>query len=144
MRYAGQFHEIELPLPGAFRSAADVEDVVKAFHARHKELYTFDLPFRGTEFLTFRLKATAPRRVGLQILPLAQGTTDPKAAFKRMRRCWFGKEWVQTPCYDGERVLAGQVFPGPAIIEAKATTVVIPAGFTCTMDPSGSYLLRRN
>jgi N-methylhydantoinase A len=144
MRYAGQFHEIELPLPSTFRSAADIEEVVKAFHARHKELYTFDLPFRGTEFLTFRLKATAPRRVGLQIQPLAQGTSDPKAAFKRMRRCWFGKEWVETPCYDGERVLAGQVFPGPAIIEAKATTVVIPTGFTCTMDPSGSYLLRRN
>ena len=144
MRYAGQFHEIELPLPSTFRSAADVEEVVKAFHARHKELYTFDLPFRGTEFLTFRLKATAPRSVGLQVLPLAQGSSDPKAAFKRMRCCWFGKEWVETPCYDGERVLAGQVFPGPAVIEAKATTVVIPNGFTCTMDPSGSYLLRRN
>jgi N-methylhydantoinase A len=144
MRYAGQFHEIELPLPSTFRSSVDVEEVVKAFHARHKELYTFDLPFRGTEFLTFRLKATTPRRVGLQIQPLAQGTSDPKAAFKRMRRCWFGKEWVETPCYDGERVLAGQVFPGPAIIEAKATTVVIPNGFTCTMDPSGSYLLRRS
>jgi N-methylhydantoinase A len=144
MRYAGQFHEIELPLPGKLRYAADVEDVVKAFHARHKELYTFDLPFRGTEFLTFRLKATAPRDDGLQIVPLAQGTSDPKSAFKRMRRCWFGKEWVETACYDGERVLAGQVFPGPAIIEAKATTVVIPPPFTCTMVGSGSYLLRRN
>jgi N-methylhydantoinase A len=144
MRYAGQFHEIELPLPSTFRSAADVEEVVKAFHARHKELYTFDLPFRGTEFLTFRLKATTPRGVGLQILPLGQGTTDPKVAFKRMRRCWFGKEWVETPCYDGERVLAGQIFPGPAIVEAKATTVVIPNGFTCTMDRSGSYLLTRS
>jgi N-methylhydantoinase A len=144
MRYAGQFHEIELPLPSTFRSGADVEEVVKAFHARHKELYTFDLPFRGTEFLTFRLKATAPRGAGLEILPLAQGTSDPKPAYKRMRRCWFGNEWVETPCYDGERVLAGQVFPGPAIIEAKATTVVIPRGFACTMDLSGSYLLRRN
>lgn len=144
MRYAGQFHEIELPLPSTFRSAADVDEVVKAFHARHKELYTFDLPFRGTELLTFRLKATTPRGGGLQVLPLAQGTTDPQSAFKRMRRCWFGAEWVETPCYDGERVLAGQIFPGPAIIEAKATTVVIPKNFTCKMDVSGSYLLSRN
>jgi N-methylhydantoinase A len=143
MRYAGQFHEIELPLPSVFRSAADVEEVVKAFHARHKELYTFDLPFRGTEFLTFRLRATAPRDAGLQIRPLAQGTSDPKSAFKRSRRCWFAKEWVDTPCYDGERVLAGQLFRGPAIIEAKATTVVVPPSFTCAMDASGSYLLRR-
>jgi len=144
MRYAGQFHEIELPLPSRFQSAADVEEVVRAFHARHKELYTFDLPFRGTEFLTFRLKATAPWGASLRILPLAQGTKDPKGAFKRTRRCWFGNEWVETPCYDGERVLAGHVIAGPAVIEAKATTVVIPRSFTCTLDGSGSYLLRRH
>ncbi len=144
MRYAGQFHEIELPLPSTFRSAADVDEVVKAFHARHKELYTFDLPFRGTEFLTFRLKATMPRDGGLQVLPLEQGTTDPQSAFKRIRRCRFGEEWVETPCYDGERVLAGQTFRGPAIIEAKATTVVIPKNFTCKMDVAGNYLLSKN
>jgi N-methylhydantoinase A len=144
MRYAGQFHEIELPLPSDFRSAADVEAVVKAFHARHKEIYTFDLPFRAVEFLTFRLRATAPRTFGLQILPLAQGTHDPKGAFKRMRRCWFGKEWVDTPCYDGERMLAGHVLSGPAIVEEKATTVVVPKGFTATVDAAGTYLLRRS
>jgi N-methylhydantoinase A len=144
MRYAGQFHEIELPLPTVFRSAADIEEVVKSFHARHKEIYTFDLPFRAVEFLTFRLKATAPRAFGLQISPLAAGTPDPKGAFKRMRRCWFGKEWVDTPCYDGERMLAGYVLPGPAIVEEKATTVVVPKGFTATVDASGTYLLRRS
>ncbi len=144
MRYAGQFHEIELPLPSTFRSAADFDEVVKAFHARHKELYTFDLPFRGTEFLTFRLKATMSRDGGLQVLPLTQGTTDPQSAFKRTRRCRFGDEWVETPCYDGERVLAGQTFRGPAIIEAKATTVVIPKNFTCKMDVTGNYVLSKN
>ncbi len=144
MRYAGQFHEIELPLPSDFRSAADVEAMVKAFHARHKEIYTFDLPFRAVEFLTFRLRATAPHTFGLQILPLAQGTQDPKGAFKRTRRCRFGKEWVDTPCYDGERMLAGHVLPGPAIVEEKATTVVVPKGFTATVDAAGTYLLRRS
>jgi len=144
MRYAGQFHEIELPLPSDFRSAADVEAVVKAFHARHKEIYTFDLPFRAVEFLTFRLRATAPRSFGLQILPLAQGDKDPKSAFKRTRRCWFGKESVDTACYDGERMLAGHVLFGPAIVEEKATTVVVPKGFTATVDAAGTYLLRRS
>ncbi|HXK29843.1 MAG TPA: hydantoinase/oxoprolinase family protein, partial [Candidatus Binatia bacterium] len=124
--------------------AADVEAVVKAFHARHKEIYTFDLPFRAVEFLTFRLRATAPRSFGLQILPLAQGDKDPKSAFKRTRRCWFGKESVDTACYDGERMLAGHVLFGPAIVEEKATTVVVPKGFTATVDAAGTYLLRRS
>jgi N-methylhydantoinase A len=144
MRYAGQFHEIEIPLPNELRSAADVEAVVNSFHARHKELYTFDLPFRGIEFLTFRLKVTAPRSFGLRISPLSQGTHDPKEAFKRRRRCWFGKQWVDTSCYDGERMRSGHVVRGPAIIEEKATTVVVPDGFTAAVDAAGTYLLTRN
>ncbi|MBI2360859.1 MAG: hypothetical protein HYV04_18470 [Deltaproteobacteria bacterium] len=142
MRYAGQFHEIEIPLPARFDSRDDVEGVVKAFHARHKELYTFNLPFRGIDFLTFRLKATAARKFDLRIVPVPQGSKDPKGALKRVRRCFFGNDWVETPSYQGDRVLAGNIIPGPAIIEEKATTVVIPKGFTCTVDAGGSYVLR--
>ncbi|MFQ5859642.1 MAG: hydantoinase/oxoprolinase family protein [Anaerolineae bacterium] len=144
IRYVGQFHEIEVPMPSALKTPGDVEAVLKAFHARHKELYTFNLPFRGVEFLTFWLKVTAARKLDLQVVPLARGKSDPAAAVKRKRRCLFGKDWIETPCYDGERLLAGNVIPGPAIIEEKVTTVVIPKGFTCTVDASGTYLLRRS
>jgi N-methylhydantoinase A len=144
MRYAGQFHEIEIPLPSRFNSPEDVEAVVKAFHARHKELYTFDVPIRGVDFLTFRLKATAARKFDLRIVPLPPGGKDPKAALKRVRPCFFGNDWVETPSYHGERLLAGNMIPGPALIEEKATTVVIPRGFTCTVDAGGIYMLSRS
>ena len=144
IRYAGQFHEIEVPLPSALKSPGDLEEVLKAFHARHKELYTFELPFRQVEFLTFWLRATAARRLDLKMIPIAKGEANPKAALKRKRRCLFGKDWVETPCYDGERLLAGNVVPGPAIIEEKATTVVVPPSFTCAVDASGTYLLKRS
>ena len=144
IRYAGQFHEIEVPLPSALKSPGDLEEVLKAFHARHKELYTFELPFRQVEFLTFWLRATAARRLDLKMIPIAKGEANPKAALKCKRRCLFGKDWVETSCYDGERLLAGNVVPGPAIIEEKATTVVVPPSFTCAVDASGNYLLKRS
>ncbi len=144
IRYAGQFHELEVPMPSTFTSSGDVEAVLKAFHARHKELYTFNLPFRGIEFLTFWLKVTCARKLDLKVVPLAQGKSSPAAAVKRKRRCLFGKEWIETPCYDGERLLSGNVIPGPGIIEEKVTTVVVPKGFTCTVDASGTYLLKRS
>ncbi|MFQ5922460.1 MAG: hydantoinase/oxoprolinase family protein [Anaerolineales bacterium] len=144
IRYAGQFHELEVPVPSTFNSSGDVDTVLKAFHARHKELYTFNLPFRGIEFLTFWLKVTHARKLDLKVVPLAQGKSNPAAAVKRKRRCLFGKEWIETPCYDGERLLSGNVIPGPGIIEEKVTTVVIPKGFTCTVDASGTYLLKRS
>jgi N-methylhydantoinase A len=144
MRYLGQFHEIEVPLPSAFKSSEEVEMVLKAFHDRHKELYTFNLPYRGVQFLTFWLKAAAAQKLDLKTVPLARGDGAPALAMKRSRRCLFGKNWVETPCYDGERLLAGNVLRGPAIIEEKATTVVVPETFTCTIDASGTYLLKRS
>jgi N-methylhydantoinase A len=53
-------------------------------------------------------------------------------------------ERVETPIYDGERLLAGNRMVGPAIIEERMTTVVIPPGFDCSMDRFGSYVLTRS
>jgi len=144
MRYAGQFHEIEVPLPSTVKSAKDLEGVLESFHARHRELYTFRLPNRQVEFLTFWLRATAGRPLRLKMTPIQKGRANPKEAFKRKRRCWFGKKWVETSCYDGERLVAGNRITGPSIIEERATTVVVPPGFNCSVDGSGNYLLKRN
>jgi N-methylhydantoinase A len=143
IRYAGQFHEIEIPLPGEIKTADDVNSVIAAFNAQHKELYTFDLPQRPIEFRTFSLRATIIRRRDLALAPLPEGGRDASAALKRTRRCLFGAEWTDTPCYDGARLAAGNTIAGPAIIEEEATTVVIPANFACAVHPSGSYVLKR-
>jgi N-methylhydantoinase A len=143
MRYAGQFHEIEVPLPREITSADDLQGVLTTFHARHKELYKFDLPQRGIEFRTLSLRVTVARAHALEAPPLARGGANAGAALKRMRRCLFDAGWVDTPCYEGTRLLAGHAFAGPAIVEELATTIVVPAGFACTVDASGSYLLTR-
>ncbi|MBI4292066.1 MAG: hydantoinase/oxoprolinase family protein, partial [Betaproteobacteria bacterium] len=143
MRHVGQFHEIEIPLPGELKTLDDVQSVLATFHARHKELYTFDLPQRAIEFRTFSLRATVIRKRDLKIVSLARGAAEAKPALKRTRRCLFGKDWIDTPCYDGARLLAGNVIAGPAIIEEQATTVVVPEKFVCTVDKTGSYLLKR-
>jgi len=45
------------------------------------------------------------------------------------------------PVYDGEKVRAGNVIRGPAIVEEKTTTVVIPPAFDCSVDRFKSYIL---
>lgn len=142
MRYVGQFHEVEVPLPEVPSSREDIERVVQAFHARHRQMYSFDLPFRTAEFMFFRLKATVagPER---RMASIEAGGTDPSGALKRVRPCYFGGRWIQTPCYDGDRLKAGNVIEGPAIVEERTTTVVIPEHFQCTVDPIRTYVLRR-
>ncbi len=143
MRYLGQFHEVEVGgLPGGDLEPQNIQALVQGFHERHHELYTFSMPFRGVEFLNFRLKAIA-RKAEFSLGAISQGTEDPSSALKRKRPCFF-KEYggyTETPVYDGERLLAGNTIQGPAIIEEKTTTVVIPKAFTCQVDPFKNYVL---
>ena len=141
MRYVGQFYEIEVPLPSPLRSADELASVLRKFHASHKELYNFELPQRGVEFRVFSLRATVARRRDLKLVPLAKAASE--AAVKRRRNCLFDGGWVDTPCYDGAGLFAGNVISGPAILEEEATTIVVPASFVCTVDASGTYVLRR-
>ncbi len=142
MRYMGQFHEVETEVPGGVLTAASVEATVAAFHEKHEALYTFAMPWKGVEFLTLRVKATAPNApFRLRVIP--RGTADSSAALKRRRQCRFGGRSVDTPVYDGERLQAGNVLSGPAVIEETTTTVVVPEGFRLSVDEHKTYLLER-
>lgn len=143
MRYLGQFHEVEVGgLPDGELTPKDIEALVEAFHQKHSELYTFSMPFREVEFLNFRLKAIASK-AELRLAAISQGREDPSLALKRKRPCYFKERggYTETPIYDGERLQAGNTITGPAVIEEKTTTVVIPNAFTCRVDPYRNYIL---
>lgn len=142
MRYVGQFHEVEVAIPSGALTPAHVTGTVENFHKRHHELYTFSMSFRAVEFLTFRLKATA-RKAPFRLEEIPRGDQSPDRALKRGRSCIFNGKAFDTPVYDGERVRAGNVIQGPAILEEKTTTVVVPPSFQCRVDGFKSYILQR-
>ena len=84
------------------------------------------MPWQAVELLTFRLRATTPQA------PFELPEDRAPATRTRRPRSSAGApagstgDDVDTPVYDGEMLLAGNVFPGPAIIEETTTTVVIP------------------
>jgi N-methylhydantoinase A len=100
------------------------------------------MPWKAAEFLTFRLRATAPR-APFHLRQIDAGGLDAVGAIKRRRHCWFDGQEVDAPVYDGARLLAGVRFSGPAIIEETTTTVVVPARFDCAVDQWKNYLLTR-
>jgi N-methylhydantoinase A len=145
MRYMGQFHEVEVAEVPLGRIGADeMAAIVRAFHRRHKELYSFDLPDREVEFLNARLKATA-RREPLRLAEVAEAASPVSQALKRRRPILWRVEdgYEETPVYDGGSLAAGHVLDGPAVIEEKTTTVVIPAAYRCRVDSVRNYILSR-
>ncbi len=166
LRYIGQFHEVEVEMPmdpgqdlsdtaertfrasvfrdaGGMRMLDAVEEAIDNFHAKHYDLYTFNMPWQGVELLTFRLRATVPK-APFELHRIPRGGPDPSAALKSHRDCWFGGGRVSTPVFDGGRLQAGNRIAGPAIIEEPTTTVVIPGSFVATVDAQRSYHLTRN
>jgi N-methylhydantoinase A len=142
LRYLGQFHEVEVDVPAGELTAAAIDAAIENLHGRHKQLYTFNMPWQAVEFLTFRLRATAPK-APFELRRIDAGGTDGSHALKRSRTCRFDGRDVETPVYDGARLLAGDGFPGPAIIEETTTSVVIPTRYRCEVDPYRNYVLTR-
>ena len=143
LRYVGQFHEVEVDMAGGKMTREAVDAAAVGFARKHEELYTFAMPWKAVEVLTLRLKATTPN-APFALPQVAKGDADPKPALKRRRTCRFNGRDVDTPIYDGEKVLAGNVISGPAIIEETTTTVVIPEAYVCSVDKYKNYILTRS
>ncbi len=143
LRYIGQFHEVEVDVPNGNLTDAAIEQVMENFHNKHEALYTFNMRWKGIEFLTFRLRATAPK-APFELSKVAKGTKDASGALKRRRQCWFDGKEIDTPVYEGAKLLAGNHIDGPAIIEEETTTVVVPSNFTLAVDDWRNYILTNN
>lgn len=145
MRYLGQFHEVEVTeVPLGRLGLGELEEIVQAFHRRHKEVFTFDMPKREVEFLNVLLKATVHQEpLKLAEIPQASGGLD-KALKRRRPMLWsLSKGYEETPVYDGDRLASGHRITGPAVIEEAATTVVIPPTYICAVDNIKNYILSR-
>ncbi|MEW6139341.1 MAG: hydantoinase/oxoprolinase family protein [Thermodesulfobacteriota bacterium] len=142
MRYKGQFHEVELPLPKGPLSDAMREYMVNEFHKKHEELYGYNDTVE-TEIINLRRscygRVVAPER---RAMPLS--SPDARKFIKGTREVYFEEEFgfVPTTIFDGDRVQPGNIIDGPAIVEQKTTTVVVPPKARLEVTSFGDYLLR--
>ncbi len=64
-------------------------------------------------------------------------------ALQGERECVFGDTVVKAAIYLGDKLRPGDTLKGPAIIEERITTVVVPPSFSCTVDDYGNGVLTR-
>ena len=143
MRYADQFHDVEVDVPSETLNAETLSQLLANFHARYEKMYTYSMSWREVEFLTFRLRVTAPRRP-VEMAASAKASSSVETARRGSRSCLFerGAARVDTPAYDWDRMEPGHRLSGPALIDDKTTTVLVPPGFTCEVDAYRNLLLR--
>ncbi|HSG76286.1 MAG TPA: hydantoinase/oxoprolinase family protein [Burkholderiales bacterium] len=140
VRHRGQINEVEVLIPWK-RMPADYEPRLrKLFVERYEKLYGRGSALAGAqlEIVVCRLRARAltPRPK----LTRARSATRaiPKGALLKPRSIWW-QGLRKTPVYDGEKLAAGNVIRGPAIVETADTTVVVHPGTRLRVDALDNF-----
>lgn len=134
MRYIGQGHEIEVPLPGGRLGPETISSIQQNYNSEYQRLFHRINPGYEVECLNWRVVARGPKpKLELRRFP-ADGRALGDAA-KGTRPVYFPEYGEFRPCtvYDRYRLFEGASFDGPAIIEEReSTTVVGPGGRVST------------
>jgi N-methylhydantoinase A len=134
MRYGEQVFEIAVPLDGIAWDGPDLGGQIRAaFHARHRALFTYDLPEEEVVLVNARVAVVGqlPRHAP------ARGTAGEPAPAVTQRRILLGGSAVTAPVYRFEALVPAQAVAGPAIIESDTTTVLLRLGDKARMDARG-------
>jgi N-methylhydantoinase A len=141
LRYAGQWHEIAVPVALAPGEEPDLGAVVAAFHAEHDRTFGYASESSVVECLAVRLSAVGatPKPALTHVDAMAAARPEPAGS----RATWSPRErrMADTPVYAGHGLPPGFEASGPAIVELATTTIVVLEGFDLIVDGRGSFLL---
>jgi N-methylhydantoinase A len=141
VRYRGQGHAITLALPAGELADRDLEDLASSFDRMHLERYLHNAPEESKEIAAIRL--TAIGRMKKVSLPKIRAgvSSDPGAARKSSREVFLDGEFQRCVVYEREKLLAGNVVMGPAIIEERVSTTLLLAGQSLAVDEYGHLVI---
>jgi len=141
MRYLGQYKEVEIDFPGNSLGPEDIESIEKLFSDKHQHLFAFSDPSRELEILTLKVEAIGKTpRPSIKRKPI-EGK-NPDQALKGRRSVYFTevKDFLDTNIYNGDFLEPGNIIEGPAVVEERALTLVVPPKFKFKVDQYGNYI----
>jgi N-methylhydantoinase A len=142
MRYLGQAHEVGVRLPPGTIDSQYVAGIADRFHETYRALYGRSHPEAAIELVTCRVVSSGPPR-DLRLPDFQRGSAAPPgSALQGHRRVHFGAAgFVDTRVIDRYALLAGNVIEGPAVVEERESTAVIPPGMEGKVDDFGNLVL---
>lgn len=141
VRFVGQGHELTIAL-GSLDVDIDAAAVRTRFLAAYRTTYGHAHDADPIEATTWRLSARCRQApVPFERRPALDGNTD--RAKRCVRRAYFPEigGFVETPVFDRYRLGAGDRIIGPAIVEERESTLVLPPGDDARVDEYGNLLV---
>jgi N-methylhydantoinase A/oxoprolinase/acetone carboxylase beta subunit len=144
MRYPLQNYEINVTLPSGPIDSGWLKRAADAFHSAHQRLYSYCDRGEQVQIVNLRVAAIGQTEHAKPRL-IERGSANPKTAQKSERQVRFQESALVMSCpiYERDRLLAGNVVNGPAVIEQADSTTLVPPSFNAQVDPHGRLILTR-
>jgi N-methylhydantoinase A len=142
MRYAGQGHEIEVPLPAGALSNSDHFVIQASYETHYRRLFGRVLPQRDIEILSWSVVVSSPSQIvegefeALDIVPVEASGTRPGY-------CPRKKRMIDYPVYAREKLPPGSSFSAPALVLEAQTTTYVPVGYSAHIDSRLNLVIDR-
>lgn len=141
MRYVGQGYEVEVPVSGLQDTARVRDHLAQEFDRCYRTLYGRIEKDTPAEIVSWRVVVHGPTpelTARTQSPSVSDATARDRAesARKGERQAFSvaGGAFAATPVYDRYRLAPGARLHGPAIIEERESTVVVPDAAVVTVD----------
>ncbi len=135
MRYIGQDYSINVLLA----AGGDLDGIIAAFHDSHERRYGHSSPGAPVEFVNLRVAAFGAL-VRSTLQASRPGGAGGDAKIGERQAIYRGKAYT-TPILDRMSLEPSQPIIGPAVIEEKSATTVVPPGWQARLDDLGNLLI---
>jgi N-methylhydantoinase A/oxoprolinase/acetone carboxylase beta subunit len=144
MRFSGQRSEVNVPLPRVKLSSAVAGAIDRSFRAVYGARYGRDVPEVKPEFVNLRVTVRGPDHARRLARPV-QRRQGPSQGPSSRRPMLFDspRGLVDCPAYDRAAIAVGKKISGPAVVEDRDSTAVLPPRWTATLDQLGNLILTR-
>jgi 5-oxoprolinase (ATP-hydrolysing) len=133
MRLRGQMHEITVAIPAGALDAAALETLVANFEQEYERLFTHLYEGARIEIINYRVRCAAPTPT-LSMRLDGDGVDASPLKGRRMIYAPESAGMVEADVYDRYALKPGTVINGPAVIEEREATTILPGNATLTVD----------
>jgi N-methylhydantoinase A len=142
MRYVGQGYEVEVPVDPRAWAEGDRGALAARFALEYRALYGRVEAAMPVEIVSWRVIVSG-KRPDLKLTRRALGAHDAEAARTGMRPVFDSglRQFRDTAVFDRTRFLPGMQARGPAVVEERESTLVVPSGAWLRCDGHGNLIV---
>lgn len=143
LRYVGQEYTVNVPVPSGSLTPQALAAMRSSFDQLHDQTYGHSSETEPIEIINARVTVfgVVPK---VEFAEIAAGDRTPPAEARRGTLSTYFEEtggFGECQVWDREALLAGNVIEGPAIVEEKGATTILPPGYVLEVTRHGNLAI---